>query len=262
LVSGFIHDSLFMTHNSIILSADDFGKSEIANKNILKLIKLGKIQRVSIMVDGNVSKKEIDKLLKSKIKLDIHLGLPQNNKNFPNSNKGVLFRTARFVMFYLTGRISKKKIEADWENQIVKFKKIFRKAPDGLNSHEHVHFFPLFFKIALKLCEKHKIPYIRLGKGRDVKSRVSTKAIAAILSILRQINKKYFYQYLPCRDGIYFISTSDYMLSLDWLDNLEKLPEKLPAPCHDDTWPSGTIEIVCHPEREKEYKQLKTYALR
>src|SRR3990172_9312516 len=112
---------------NLIISADDFGKSEVANKNILRLTKLDKVQRVSIFVNGSFNKNEIKQLLDSKIKLDIHL-----DPRLRGDDRGdVLFRTIHFVFLYLAGNISKKKIETDWRNLIIKFRKIFGKYPDG-----------------------------------------------------------------------------------------------------------------------------------
>ena len=59
----------------MIFTADDFGKSELANRNILRLAEAGKLDRVSVMIDGGFSEREIEKLLAADVKLDIHFEL-------------------------------------------------------------------------------------------------------------------------------------------------------------------------------------------
>ena len=50
----------------IFINADDFGRSELISKNILKTIDLGMINSVSIMVDNN--KKIYETLNSRKVK--------------------------------------------------------------------------------------------------------------------------------------------------------------------------------------------------
>jgi hypothetical protein len=56
------------------------------------------------------------------------------------------------------------------------------------------------------------------------------------------------------KDNKFFISSrldsSDYLVSLDWIRGLKYFVNNLPE---------GKTEIVCHPEREKEFKIIKTY---
>jgi len=211
----------------LVFNADDFGKSKIANKNILELAKLGKIQRVSVLVNGSIRESEAKKLLDSKVKLDIHLVLP--NTDYKKEQTRVIRRTFLFLGRLIAGKTTLKKVEQSWEKQIEKFKKIFGKYPDGLNSHEHVHFFPPYFKIALKLCDKYKIAHLRTASK---KAMSGGNKIGRILKMLNGINKRRSrgYHYLTC---------------LDWIKNFQKFVNNLP---------SGTIEVVCHPERTKEYK--------
>ncbi|MBM3256490.1 MAG: ChbG/HpnK family deacetylase [Candidatus Moranbacteria bacterium] len=240
---------------NIIFSADDFGKSERANKNILKLIKLGKIQRVSVMVNREIDKTEIAELLKSGVKLDIHLEIPQLTtyglpassarlaKAFGEAQAGrrlmtkTATRSIRFMFLYLAGKTRVEKVEKEWKSQIEKFVNFFNKIPDGLNSHEHVHFFPPYFKIALGLCRQYKIPHLRRGE----KIIANKNPIGWIIKLLNQFNKKYLTGYN--------LQVTGYknLTSIDWFNNFNQF---LQSPS------SGTTEIICHPERKDEYKIL------
>ena len=142
--------------NNLIISADDFGVSEKANQAILELAREKKIDRVSVITGGKISKKEVKELLESGVKIDIHLCLLNETQG------GVVKRVAIFLLDFLTGWYSSGKVKIIWKKQIEEFKTIFGRYPDGINSHEHIHFFPPLFKTALKIKEEFKISYIRL----------------------------------------------------------------------------------------------------
>jgi len=223
-----------MSPDSLVFSADDFGKSEAASKNILALLDRKMLDRVSVMVNGQFSESEITKLSKSKVKLDIHLELPRDHI----AHRGLAIRSFLFIWRIIVGKTNPKKIEEEWDEQIKKFKEIFKRFPDGLNSHEHVHFFPPYFKIALKLCKKYKIPYIRFGKKGILDNN---SGVGTVLRIFNKLNKGLFLSYKL------HVTSYMFVVSLDWLKNPEKF---LKAP------PSGTVEIICHPEREEEYVRI------
>lgn len=251
---------MFHVPRKIIFSADDFGKSREANKNILNLVKLGKIQRVSVMVDGKFNKNEVKRLFDPKVKLDLHLTV-QRITSRESRVTNFFYRSIQFIYLYLTGCISAKKTEKEWESQIEKFVNLFNKTPDGLNSHEHVHFFPPYFKIALKLCKKYKIRYIRLGKkgvvangskiGWTLKflNLLTTDDLPASPACLRAVAKAYGDVQPTGQAGrrLTTINTSDFLVSLDWIKHPDRFGRNFPA---------GTTEIVCHPEMKGEYKIL------
>jgi predicted glycoside hydrolase/deacetylase ChbG (UPF0249 family) len=130
-------------------------------------------------------------------------------------------------------------VREDWEKQIEQFNETFGKYPDGINSHEHIHFFPPFFNIALDLQKKYTIPYIRFGNSIKMPRHT---IISHILNILRIINKK------KCgKDGCI---SSNFLVSLDWIKNVDTFMDSLP---------DGNIEIVCHPEVAEDFVKIKNY---
>jgi len=211
--------------SELIFSADDFGKSEQVNRNILKLAKSGKIQRVSVFSNRKpIDKNAIKAIFDSRVKIDLHL----DSRLRENDNFSTFYRVAHFFYSFLVGKISVSAVKTDWENQIISFIKLFGRVPDGLNSHEHVHFFPPYLKIALKLCKKYEIKYIRFGKKGIIPGQ---SPVAWILGPLNRLGRQ--------KISTANINTSDYLVSFDWKKN------------QLDSY-SGSIEIVCHPEREKE----------
>jgi predicted glycoside hydrolase/deacetylase ChbG (UPF0249 family) len=223
----------------LIVSADDFGVNSRSNRNILYLVSLGKIDRVGVMVNGTMSPKEIDELVRSGVKLDIHLDIFKEFRKNRRKGSGAAVRVAEFLFLYLTGRISKKMVGRDWQIQIKKFKKLFGKNPDGINSHEHVHFFPPLFKIALGLEVEYSVPFIRFGDSISLRHH---SVVSHILHWLRKINMR------ACLEANCVSSGS--LVSLDWIEDVDAFIDNLP---------DGTIEIVTHPEKAEDFVKIKKY---
>jgi predicted glycoside hydrolase/deacetylase ChbG (UPF0249 family) len=220
----------------LIISADDFGINATANRNILKLIKLNKIDRVEVLVEGCYEKNEIKELLDSRISIDIHLN--STEKEFPrlSEKRGIVNRAIKFATRYLYGKSGAGIVKLEWEKQINIFQSNFGKLPDGLSSHEHVHFLPAYFKIIIEMAQKYKIPYLRFGEKSLLRSN---SGVAKILGHLHKKDSKIF----PAGK----IDSSDYFASLDWLSEKELEYSKLPP---------GEIEIGCHPERVNELQRI------
>jgi len=227
------------SRNRIVVTADDFGLNQKTNQDILYLVSLGKIDRVAVMVYGKMTSEEIQQLAKSRVKLDIHLDVLHEIENDKRKQSGEIQRGLDFLFKLLLGKLTSKKVSTDWENQIELFIKIFGKNPDGINSHEHVHLFPPFFKIALNLLDKYLIPYIRFG---DSVFMLHHKIVAYALHILRKINLKACLKHSCVSSGS--------LVSLDWIENFDVFFEKLPE---------GTTEIVCHPEIAEDFEKIKKY---
>lgn len=223
----------------LIITADDFGIGEKANVSILKLAKAGKLDRVAVIPHGIFTDREAKELISSGVNIDAHLNITENILGKRKIKESVIKGILVFLMSLITGKISKKKTHDLWEQDIKVFKERFKKNPDGINSHQHVHFSLKYLRIALDLMEKNDIEFIRFGK----KSLLGGKnKVKRILSILRKKNKKVFFE-----SGQ---SSSDYFVSLDWIENPDYFFQKNPK---------GTIEIVCHPEREEEFEIINKY---
>ena len=69
----------------IILSADDFGKTEEGNIRILKLAQKGKLNRVAIMVNrDHLSAKDLAHIGACSVAIDLHLEFPFQKNSFYN----------------------------------------------------------------------------------------------------------------------------------------------------------------------------------
>jgi predicted glycoside hydrolase/deacetylase ChbG (UPF0249 family) len=58
------------TRKNLIISADDFGISRLADVNILRLAEEGKVDRVAVMMSPNLSDREVERLKNSNVKID------------------------------------------------------------------------------------------------------------------------------------------------------------------------------------------------
>jgi predicted glycoside hydrolase/deacetylase ChbG (UPF0249 family) len=221
-----------------IISADDYGIRQTAVP-ILQLARMGKIDRAAVMVNY-VTKEAAQALLLTDVKIDIHLDLIRLLKRGERPGDQTLWRGLHFTSRFLLGHLSTKKVEKEWRHQIEKFRELFGRFPDGLNSHEHTHFFPIFFRVAARLSTEYHIPHIRLSR-RGMLLNLHSSIIGHILSRLRGEDRKVF-------EASRF-TTSDYLVSYDWIRDWKKFTEKLP--------PAGTVEIVFHPERREEFNFLE-----
>ncbi len=225
----------------IMLTADDFGASPKANRAIFDLIALHKIDRVGVMIRGILTQEDIMSLKNTNVKIDIHLDIPLLH-NTLKLHDNTLRRMLIFLFHMICGHISPQKISDEWKSQITSFHNKFGKMPDGINSHEHTHFFPFFFRIACTLARKNHIPFIRCSSDGPFPR---TTIISMILSILHIFNKRILRSF-P------MLSTTKHITSIDWLSkkDLSNISHKTET------------ELLFHPERPKEYKLMKELILK
>jgi len=226
----------------IIVAADDYGIRDSADF-ILKLAKQGKIDRVSVLVNY-VSREEAAALLETDVKIDLHLELIKLVGSGEKIEESAVSRGFNFVFRYALGFVTAKKVEVEWRFQIERFRDIFGRLPDGLNSHEHLHYFPRFFPAFMKLAREYGISYVRFGR-RSIHPDFHRSIVAKILSTLWKMNLKHFRKSGQLR-------TSDLFVSYDWFDDFNEIPRLLSES-------EGDIEIAFHPERKDEYVVVERF---
>ena len=224
---------------NLIVSADDFGISRSANDNILALAETGKLDRVAVMADGAFSPEDIARLKKSGVKLDIHFDSTHSPSSARKLKESVLLRVLLFFSKNFPDILDAGLKKSQWEKQLEKFRSLFGRNPDGINSHHHIHFFPAYFKVAARLARENGIPFVRFGKKSLIRHN---SKVYLILYWLRKMN---LVNFRASR-----LESSDHMLSLDWPEDIRKTLARLPE---------GTTEIVCHPERLEEMDIIKKY---
>ncbi len=220
----------------LILSADDYGIRDTVRR-ILPLAESGQLQRVAVMVNY-CSPEAAEKLAATGVKIDIHLDLITLMGRGAEPGHSTLRRGLHFAARRFLGHISADAVASEWRAQIQRFQILFGRAPDGLNSHEHIHFFPGFFRVFLALAQEYRVPYVRFGR-RGMLLRLHHSAIGHILNQLARTDRR---AYLAAG-----LATSSYLVSLDWVhgkDRFFRALESLPV--------EETVELVVHPERPPE----------
>ncbi|MFA5926111.1 MAG: ChbG/HpnK family deacetylase [Parcubacteria group bacterium] len=122
---------------NLIINADDYGLSKKFNNGILELIERGIVTSTTVLVKRKFIKP--NDLLKHKtISIGLHLDL------FLESSG------------------------EDIENQIKKFKQLFKKLPSHLDGHRYYHLLPGNFSKVLKIAKNYRLP-VRSASSVDRK---------------------------------------------------------------------------------------------
>ncbi len=223
--------------SELTIVADDYGVRE-ASLPILRLAREGVVDRVAVLAHF-VSTEDARALSATGVALDIHLELIRLLGRGEHVGDSFIKRVGNFVWHVLCGDLTPRRVEEEWRAQVEVFREKFGRLPDGMNSHEHVHFFPFFFSSFLRIAEEYAIGYIRFG-SQGILGDIRIHPAKNILSVLHGLNRILWRaQLLP---------TSDYLVSADWIDDIHHFVRHLP---------DGRIEIVAHPERPHEVKFLR-----
>lgn len=225
----------------VIVSVDDFGIRNVAD-TILPLAKQGKIDRVSVLIQYVVSQEQADALKATGVKIDLHLELIDLIKSGATEDGSALVRGFNFAVRYMFRMVNPNNVERAWIDQIEQFKELFGQYPDGLNSHEHVHYFPQFLRVALELGDRYHIPFIRFARIGILKGEASF--VGRILAFLWSKDLGYFQLNALSHE------TSDFFVSYDWITDVDVFLKTLPE---------GKTEITFHPERKNEYDAIEKY---
>jgi predicted glycoside hydrolase/deacetylase ChbG (UPF0249 family) len=228
------------TRKRFVIVADDYGIRQTAEP-ILRLVREGKIDRVAVLIHY-VSAEQAAALLATGVKIDLHLELMDMIKSGKKVHESALWRIIKFSFRLLAGRVTVRKAEDEWRLQIERFRERFGRLPDGLNSHEHVHFFPPFAKVFFHLAEEYGIGHVRFSiDGMMLDQHAAF--VGKILSFLRDRSLKRF--------ASSKVVSSHYLVNLDWLPDFPAFAA--------DLGDEKNIELVVHPEREEEYRILLDY---
>lgn len=219
-----------------IVTADDYGIRQTAEP-ILRLVHEGKVDRVAVLIHY-VSQDQARALLASGTQIDLHLELIGVLRSGDKVRESALYRGVNFFMRYVTGLLTATQVEREWRDQIERFQALFGRLPDGLNSHEHLHFFPAFSRVFVALATEYRVRYVRFSRQGMLLPQGFT-LIGQLLALLWK-RTRHLYRDVP-------FETSDYLVSLDWLPDFDIFARELP---------SGTIELVVHLEREEDYRTV------
>ena len=236
-----MHDSLRNRRKDIIVSVDDFGIRQVAEA-ILPLARKGKLDRVSVLVNYIASKEQAEALLATGVKIDLHMELIKLVKSGEKMEESAVFRGLNFAIRYVLGFVGDDEVEQSWTQQIDRFHELFGRYPDGLNSHEHLHYFPRFFRIVVALGARYDIPFVRFARKGVV--RRPFVIVFRVIDFFWKADNRHYRNQRKSRDA------ADFFVSYDWLDDFDEFLLHLP---------DGITEIVFHPERPAEAAVIEKY---
>lgn len=229
-----------MTNNTIkkqiIINADDFGLSKGINEGIIRCYRAGVVSRISFISNTDFFHRSVELLKSYGIKeIGVHLNLVDSQEPLNSRLEGILDSNGRFFSNYtvviknlIFKKVEMHGIEKEFRLQIERvFGEGFRIS--HLDSHQHLHLFPVISDIVLKLALEYKVPYVRCPyfEKRNLKSIIVNRFSATLRDKIGKLN----------------LLTSDYFKGFDFSGHLDekKLRDTL------DSLKEGFTELVVHP---------------
>jgi chitin disaccharide deacetylase len=152
----------------LVVNADDFGVSAQVNSGIVRAHREGIVTATSLMAAGRAFEHAV-RLSRTVPELDVgvHLTLVaerplrQDRSSLAGADGRLPPGAGAFTLRWLTGRIRRADVEAEWSAQI---ERVLGSGirPSHLDSHQHVHVLPGLLDLARDLSRRHGIPFVRV----------------------------------------------------------------------------------------------------
>lgn len=204
----------------LIINADDCNLTPGVTRGILCCHDRGGITSTTVLMNLPLDEKTVRELnRRPKLGVGIHLNVTLGKPLGPRASVSSLMKSGgRFKrpMDYFHRMPREEEVAREYDAQIRLFEKRFGRKPDHLDTHHHLHDFPVFFKALAKIARKWQLP-LRRSRIFQLSGRENL------------------------RKGL---KTTDYLFGnlearFVWRkDSFFGLLESLPA---------GTSEIACHP---------------
>lgn len=158
----------------LIINADDYGICPSVNYAIENLIGSGKLRSVSILANGAYFREAAFLSNHPECEVGVHSNIVEGVPLAPAGKIGVLLGSDgkfvnlnRILMRYFRAPASvARAVEIEWKAQI-EFLLESGLTISHADSHQHIHAFPPFWKILVKLCCEYKIPAVRLPREEN-----------------------------------------------------------------------------------------------
>ncbi len=208
---------------AIIFCADDFGMNRSINKGILKLGKQGRLSASSCLSKGAAFLNGAAPLAELAIQKGLHLNLTeaQNETKFCQALPTLIWNC-------YSRRIDVALVKTEIEEQCDKFEQAFRKPPDFVDGHQHVHQLPVVREALLHTLKRRYGPEqiwirsTRMPAGITLlRDWIKSKAIEGLGALpLIQLAKECGFKTSHCLLGVYDFSGDEqhYLARLNaWL---------------------------------------------
>lgn len=163
----------------LIINADDYGRSHSVNRAVEELARAGRLGGVSVLTNGECFAEAAAFLRRHQaaspgIHFNAVEGYPLATavevELLLNEQGKLAGRGALLKQRMLRQRALDRAVEMEWAAQLEQLLAA-GVVPVHADSHQHMHAFPPFFTIAVRLCRRYNIPAIRIPNER-VRDRV------------------------------------------------------------------------------------------
>ncbi|NCW78227.1 MAG: ChbG/HpnK family deacetylase [Oxalobacteraceae bacterium] len=139
----------------LALCADDFGQSKEISSGIFDLIACRRVSATSVLTEGPDWPESSWRLreLQSHADIGIHLNLTHPFEN-TRGNRPLLY----WLLLTQLGMVSRDWVLQRFLKQIDLFVKYFKRLPDYLDGHQHVHAFPIIRDAMMAAIDTHWLP--------------------------------------------------------------------------------------------------------
>ncbi|MDA7742155.1 ChbG/HpnK family deacetylase [Francisellaceae bacterium] len=147
-------------HKKITICADDFGQNPAVTAGVLQLLKCGKINATSCLVNSKyweASAVELKQIYNDKMQVGLHLNLTEGK---PLTDTKCLKRDGAFMglnpllIKAFTCRLKSQQIYQELKAQLQKFISVWGQNPDFIDGHQHIHHLPVVRKVLMQLYKE------------------------------------------------------------------------------------------------------------
>ena len=156
----------------LALCADDFGQSKEISSGIFDLIACRRVSATSVLTEGPDWPESSWRLreLQAHADVGIHLNLTHPFEN-TSGNRPLLY----WLLLTQLGMVSRDWVLQRFLKQIDLFVKYFKRLPDYLDGHQHVHAFPVIRDAMMAAIDTHWSPGSRFASRATTRMRRSAR---------------------------------------------------------------------------------------
>jgi predicted glycoside hydrolase/deacetylase ChbG (UPF0249 family) len=247
---------------NLIVNADDFGLSARVSRAIALCLDEGLINSFSVYPFSDAFHADLLRDIRARhpqARVGAHLAVTSPDlPDHPGHFRDVLVR-------YLTRRLSAAQVRGMWKEQIRSLRDRLGRAPDHLDSHQHLHLLPGLWEAARSLQEEFRIPRLRVpyeGLARAVGHRFPFGLGLQGLARLRAGGEK------PAFIGFFTSTRFTVAANSASLDRIPREPQRTfelmvhPALPADGKSGAGGVDPHVAPEQAREIAELRALAQR
>jgi len=246
----------------LIINADDAGISMGVNNAIKQMVDDGRLNSLSLMVNGFYAKQIADfcntkPRIEKNLMCGLHFNLTTGSSILGNQKLSKITKPDGtfkygFLLLSILCFFSKKvrtQIELELRAQIDAMHKLGIKDISHIDGHRHVHFIPPIFAIVTKVAEFYKIPRIRIINEQIFQTALTTGFVKTFFNtgFIKWMILKTFYLINKTINKNLIINNKTYFFSIIHSCKInQKILNKIKFP--DEFY---SIEIMIHPGEPK-----------